>query len=346
MASGEIVGGEQSLLRFTDGSELVLSRDARARVASLDARGGHIELKQGEAHVLIEKRPQTRWFVHAGPYKVRITGTTFDVRWSRTAQTFELTMQRGAVYVTGPLLQGAVHLRAGQSVRVALLSQRVWIGDAPLAQHDPVPQPVKPRVAEAETTVEASDKAIEKPSDPVAKRQADRAIPRNRNGLSGNGKGPWARRLAHGDFKGVLDEVEQFGVERALSSASERELAALADAARFMRRSELARRALLSARKRFPQSAIAADAAFLLGRLEERSNGNRAVNWYELYLRENPRGPYAEQALGRRMLNVYRIEGAAAARSLAETYLERHATGSYADAARRLLSGTSPPPGL
>ncbi|MBN1654783.1 MAG: FecR domain-containing protein [Deltaproteobacteria bacterium] len=346
MASGEIVGGEQSRLRFTDGSELILSRDARARVASLDAHGGRIELRGGEAHVFIEKRPQTRWFVHAGPYEVRITGTAFDVRWSRAEQTFDLTMRRGEVYVSGPLLEEVVRLRAGQSVRIALVSKRVWFGNAPPARDDAAPDPVKPRVTRSEKTVESIEPAIEKPTDPLAIQKRHRAIPRDREEISLDGKGPWARLLAHGDFKGVLDEVERFGVERALSTAPERELAALADAARFMRRGELAWRALLSARKRFPRGEIAADAAFLLGRIEEHGGGNRAVSWYTLYLRENPRGPYAEQALGRLMLSVYRTAGAAAARSLAADYLERHAIGTYAQAARRLLSGAAPPLGL
>ncbi len=344
MASGDIVGGEQSRLRFTDGSELTLSRGARARVLSLDPRGGHIEIGSGKAHVSIERRPQTRWFVRAGPYEVRVIGTTFDVRWSQSEKTFELTMQRGEVTVTGPLLQGAVRVRAGQGLRASLDAQRVWMGDALMARAEPSSDNAQPSVVEAGSTEGAGEDAIEAPSERMATRRDSREAPHKRERLSRGGRGPWARRLARGDSSGVLAEAERFGIERALSSAPLHELAALADAARFVRRGELARRALLSARKRFPRSAVAADAAFLLGRIEERRGGNRAVRWYARYLRENPRGPYAEQALGRHMLHVYRTEGAAAARSLAATYLERHATGAYADAARRLVSGAVVPP--
>ncbi len=346
MVSGEIVGGEQSSLCFTDGSELVLSHGARARVVSLDARGGQIALIRGQAHLSVAKRPRSRWLVQAGPFRVRVTGTAFDVRWSQAEQTFELVMHRGEVYLTGPLLQGEVRARGGQAVRVALASQRVWIGDAKMARARPTtPAPDPPRQAAADVASNdgASGAATKEPAGPVAVKRSVRVQPRDGERLSREGKGPWARRLARGDFNGVLAEAERFGIARALSTAPLHELLALADAARFLRRDDLARRSLLSARKRFPRSEMAGDAAFLLGRLEERGGGNQAVFWYERYLQENPRGPYAEQALGRHMLHVYRTEGHTAARSLARDYLEHHATGAYAEAARRLVSGGEVP---
>lgn len=342
MVSGEIVGGEQTRLRFTDGSKLILSHGTRARMVSLDERGGQIELSSGRAHLSVKKRPRRRWLVRAGPYRVRVTGTAFEVGWSKAEQRFELTMHQGEVYLTGPLLQGEVRVRTGQAVHTALLSQRVWIGDAKTAQTRPAaPAPDSARAGATEAASSAG--ATKGPAEPVAARRSVRKTPRHRDRLSRKGGGPWTRRLARGDFSGVLSEAERFGIARALSSAPLHELAALADAARFLRRDDLARRALLSARKRFPRSEIAGDAAFLLGRLDEHGGGNKAVTWYARYLRENPRGPYAEQALGRRMLHVYRKKGETAARSLARTYLEHHTTGTYAQAARRLLSGGDAP---
>jgi len=117
------------------------------------------------------------------------------------------------------------------------------------------------------------------------------------------------------------------------------ELAALADAARYRRRDDVARRALLAERARFPRSARARDAAFLLGRLEETSGGGvRALEWYDRYLQEAPLGAYASEALARKMTATARVQGPRAAREVAATYLRRFPNGSYAASARGLLA--------
>jgi TolA-binding protein len=117
------------------------------------------------------------------------------------------------------------------------------------------------------------------------------------------------------------------------------DLAALADAARYRRHDDVARRALLAQRRRFAGSPRAADAAFFLGRLDE--NGGRghgpALAWYERYLDEAPRGSYVAEALGRKMIAVEELHGAGAARNVAEQYIHRFPHGSYAGAAHALL---------
>jgi hypothetical protein len=101
----------------------------------------------------------------------------------------------------------------------------------------------------------------------------------------------------------------------------------------------VARRALLAQRRRFAGSPRAADAAFFLGRLDE--NGGRghapALAWYERYLDEAPRGSYVAEALGRKMIAVEQLHGAAAARNVAEQYVRSFPRGSYAGAAQALL---------
>jgi hypothetical protein len=54
-------------------------------------------------------------------------------------------------------------------------------------------------------------------------------------------------------------------------------------------------------------------------------------------MKDNPRGTYAAQALGRQMILVHKLRGAAAARPVAGEYLERFPSGPYADAAKKLL---------
>jgi hypothetical protein len=72
-----------------------------------------------------------------------------------------------------------------------------------------------------------------------------------------------------------------------LQTASSDDLFALADAARYRRRADLARSALLAQRRRFPSSPRSLDAIFLLGRVEELRAGGRApaIEWYDEYRR-------------------------------------------------------------
>jgi hypothetical protein len=138
----------------------------------------------------------------------------------------------------------------------------------------------------------------------------------------------------------VLSDAEHRGLDATLGAASVGDLKALADAARYVRRSELARRVLLAERNRFPKSREGRDAAFFLGGLSEDESGTdaskEAVTWYERYLDESPQGSFAAHALGREMVLVRKLQGPAPARALADRYLERFPNGPYASAARKL----------
>jgi hypothetical protein len=142
---------------------------------------------------------------------------------------------------------------------------------------------------------------------PVAGRPTDRnpTLATERRAVdakSGLGRG-WVEAVAAGRWDRVLAEVDRAGVKQTLAHASSEDLLALADAARYRRRTGLARAALLAERDRFPGSPSALDAAFLLGRLEESRQGEigEAVRWYDTYLAGAPAGTYASEALGRKM---------------------------------------------
>ncbi len=111
----------------------------------------------------------------------------------------------------------------------------------------------------------------------------------------------------------------------------------LADAARYSRHDDVARRALLAQRRRFPGSAAATDAAFLLGLLEETElHASGAIDWYGRYLQEAPNGTYASDALGREMLLMNAASMDAQARAAASDYLNRFPGGPYSARARAL----------
>jgi len=148
----------------------------------------------------------------------------------------------------------------------------------------------------------------------------------------------WAQRVARGDFAGVIGEAEAKGVEATLASATLPDLAALADAARYGGRLDLARRALGAERTRFPGSREASNAAFLLGRIADDAQGSpaAAAALYDQYLRESPGGAFAEEALGRKMVALRRSSGREAARGAAAEYLRRYPGGAFAAAAREI----------
>lgn len=334
----EVAGGAQrgshitaqgdTKIRFSDGSEASLSNGAEAQIQNVTEHGADVVLERGTMRVHIAKKPQAAWKVAAGPYDVRVTGTAFDVSWSSQAQTFDIRMQTGAVIVTGPLAPSGILLKAGQHLFGGVAEGRLTVEGGEQAPAPAVEAPVAVAAPEPEPAV-PSVSPLPSPSN-VAPRP-------------GNEAHAWTRQVAQGHFNAVLDEAEQRGLSQTLNGGSLEELAALADAARYAGRSAIAKRVLLAERQRFPSSAAARDAAFFLGRIAEDSGGG-AIEWYERYVAESPRGAYASQAFGRKMMLLYKQRGAADAKPVAAEYLARYPNGPYAAAARKLDQESSSAP--
>jgi TolA-binding protein len=320
---GHVVGKNGTRIRFSDGSEASLSNGAAAQIQNVTEHGAEVVLERGSMRVSIAKKPQAAWKVAAGPYDVRVTGTAFDVSWSAQTQSFDLRMQTGAVIVTGPLAQNGILLKAGQHLFGGVAEGRLTVegGEATAAAPSPAIAAVEPNPEPAR-----SEPAL--PSSPV---------PAPRAGIEPHA---WTKQVAQGHFNDVLAEAEQRGLSRTLDTGSLEELSALADAARYSGRSPIARRVLLAQRQRFPSSSAARDAAFFLGRLAE-DGGTGAIEWYERYVAESPRGAYASQAFGRKMMLLYKQRGVAAAQPVAADYLARYPNGPYAAAARKIEQESS-----
>jgi len=129
-----------------------------------------------------------------------------------------------------------------------------------------------------------------------------------------------------------------------MKQSSLADLAALADAGRYAKRTDVARRALAAERSRFPSSPEAHTAAFLLGRFSDDSSAlpDAAVGWYDTYLSESPNGPLASEALGRKMMALKRMSQSDKASAAAEEYLRRFSRGPYAAHARELVLHSAP----
>jgi TolA-binding protein len=313
-------------LRFSDGSRLSLDRGTRASLGWVDGRGARVAITQGNAHVDIVHRAHARWLFDAGPFLISVTGTAFTFGWKPGDEQLDVQMDRGSVEVSGPLSDGVIALRSGQHLTVRVRDGETVIRDeeaaatAAAAPAVPPPQSEVATAAPSEASAEASTVAASSP----------------RSARDGVGRA-WAARLAAGDFEGIVRQAQRSGIETCLADASSGELAALADAARYSRHDDIARKALMAVQRRFPQSTPARDATFLLGRLEETQGATaKAVSFYDEYLQRSPNGTYASEALGREMTLTELLSGDSVARKMAAEYIDRFPGGTYASRARSI----------
>jgi len=332
VSEGTILGQAGTAVAFSDGSRLQLTSDARARIEQLTAHGARVDLIDGEIAVDIVKAANNAWFVQAGPYQVHVVGTAFDVRWAKERRRIEVDLHRGSVIVTGPHIDGQLRLQAGQRLTSAADGASTVTRMDSAGPSAPA-VPASSALSTSDAPKSAATGGTESEAEHVVDLSAASPPPRDAAAIG------WSRLVAQGEFQRVLDAAQKRGIDGVLATGTQAELAALADAARYGRNPDLARRALLAERKRFARAAAARGAAFFLGGIEPEGSA-AALAWYETYLAESPRGPYAPQALGRRMMIVHRRSGSAASVPLAREYLRAFAQGPYASAAHKILESS------
>jgi hypothetical protein len=325
-------------LRFGDGTVIALQRGTKGRLASVDGHGAHLAISDGSASVSVVPRPHARWRVDAGPFVIHVHGTVFTAAWSESSGRLDVKLERGSISVEGPVTGGPIAMRAGQRLTVAMRQSRVLLraiddraGDGVLGSDTTVA--AAPVAEVAPPPVLAAPSPDEMAPAPAPAKPAARAAVHAAPGAARS----WSAALAAGDFASIVEEAGR-DLPRALRVSSSDDLAALADAARYRRRDDLARQALEAQRRRFHGSQRAADAAFFLGRLDENDGAGliHALRWYDRYLDEAPKGSYAAEALGRKMVAMRDLYGVATAREVADEYVRRFPHGSYAGAAQAL----------
>jgi TolA-binding protein len=341
---GRVSGGgyivsdaSDAVVRFSDQSELGMESGTRLRVDRLEVRGARMMLEGGLVHAHIRPRPEATWSIDAGPYVIHVTGTEFDLAWDVDAQTLDVRLRKGRVTVQGPMANGNIYMEAGQHLVANARDGSLSINER-ITQSSPAAnatEKVDFETARPNVAAQPGASSSLQPGNPTV--VARTAAPPRAGGAAGTSPS-WTVRVAQGNFQEVIEDAERRGVDRTLADGSLADLAALADAARYGRRQDIARRVLIAERMRFPGSVRAEDAAFFLGDLAEGSNDDAtSLDWNETYLRESPDGAYASQALGRKMMIVQRLRGTDEARPLAVTYLQRFPDGPYTSYARKLL---------
>jgi hypothetical protein len=307
--------------------ELAGPHSARARLAS------------GVLEVDVHHERDTDYRFLAGPYEVRVVGTSFRVSWQPEAKRFSLAMHEGKVRVVGPAFDRTVS--GGESLELTPANEMLAVDRRPKASDVEPTQPIaraQGNPSEARAPLARNDLATLGGAS-SAGNPSDAADPARAAAAKANDGLGWAALVAKGRFAEVVSAAQTLGTERSLRERSATELNALAHAAHYTGHSGLAVTTWTTVRERFTGQKAAHQAAFFLGRVhDQQGNGAQALRWLNAYLAEAPRDVYASEALGRKLSVVQKVEGGAAARRVAREYLDRFPKGAHAATARTLLA--------
>ena len=311
--------GRELPLRFADGTRIALAAGSSARVVSMDEQGAHLVIEKGRAVAAVVHRPDSRWRVDVGPFRVAVVGTRFDVSWDVAARVLELRLDEGAVRVSGGLLSEALEVRAGQRLRAFADDARVELsGPERALRAEPAPSSRNPA---PEISPDAAGSVT---SVPALAPSANTSSP------------VWRTLAAAGKFREALAAAERVGFEAECRRASGSDLLALADAARLSGSAARAEQAYSAAHAKLPGGGRASYGLGLVA-FDQRGDFSGAARYFETYLREQPGGSLRAEATGRLMEAWQRAGRVSEARRVAEQYLARYPQGPQAARANQLL---------
>jgi hypothetical protein len=321
---------------FSDGSVVRAEPGTRLRIADRSARGAHVILERGATNVHVVHEGNTGWSFRAGPYEVRVTGTRFRLAWASGDEVLDLRVEEGSVEVLGPGGAGPLPVSAGQTLRGEANRQRLLVMQNAPPRATDEGNPVAP-AASSEADDPFPESHVSKDAAPAPTATSgviDRAPGARSAPEPGRDAPKWSSLVARGDFERVVGTARQQGMESCLVSCSSAELSALADAARYTGRHDLAIRALRRSYDRFGL----ANSAFLLGRtFEGLGQLEAAEQWYRKYTERAPGGELAAEALAGRMRIQRARGGRGAALALAKEYLDRYPGGVHIKTARSIV---------
>lgn len=354
---GDAIRAEQNRasVSFSDGTTLVLTAHSRGRLIALDRAGGEVAVEDGRASVSVPPHQGRSWIVDAGPYRVIVVGTRFDVAWDEGLQRFDIVMFEGRVEVRGP--KGtSVFVSAGE--HLSLEPSTVARGTEPAgegrlaaaqpAKNDDARAPIGARGGNAESQAAAnaeSGKADPANADAAkadaAKADAAKVEPSAATAKQSDAapakpvqKG-WRALARESKFEEAVKAADALGFESVCGSASAADLLMLGDAARLAGRSDRARTAYAAVRENHAGSSESARAAFALGVMAFPSSS--ALPLLEEYLGQSPNGPLAPEALGRIVEIRHRAGNTAEARAAAKRYLASYPNGAHAKLSRSIV---------
>jgi len=354
-------------LRFSDGSTVTFRAGSSGQLQKLNSAGAELVLVRGTLQAHVIHAATTSWILHAGPYRVRVTGTRFGLSWR--AERLELSLFEGSVIVDGAALGSGVPVHAGQrlsvaagvvrieplpgsgAATVALAMPEASVGAhqgreaRPVVEELPAEVPL-PALATEQAASEAGPGLAPAPARSAARTRSAgarraRASRRLASAAGSNAAldDEWLALADRGAYREALDVAKGLGWRTLCRRLDARRLLTLADVARYSDAPGPAHRAFEALVKRFPEDRLAADAVFSLGRLAfEGGRPAEAARWFRRYVSEWPRGPLAEQAAGRLLESTIRLQDPEGARAAARAYLARAPHGAQAALARGVLA--------
>lgn len=307
----------ERVMDFSDGSEVRVRPDSRMRLLGVTPNGAQVALERGSAHVSVVHKQKTKWVFSAGPYRVHVIGTQFELKWNPDTGGLEVEMDEGIVEVDGPgLARQRVTTKQKLEAFAEPASASLYL-EAPAAEG--VEEPSRPTSRRVVRKAKKDVEVAEKPEKPTA------------SGAS------WRQLADQGDAQGAMHAAEQAGFTWLTNSMPRGDVLVLGDVARKAKQPARATEAWLAVRERFSGS-VAVEAALRLGHLaEDQRDVNGAIRWYELAAREAPNAPTTPQALGDWLDVLVRAGRNDEAKRVATEYLKRFKNGPAAQAAREAL---------
>lgn len=358
--------GQSVPVSFSDGSLVNLVSGTRARVTRVSAVGAELIVESGKAQVRVVPRKNASWKFNLGPYVVNVLGTHFDVAWQPETDTFELTLYKGRVQISGCIFGDGRPVVAGERVRAFCGARRLettlvgklasqagtqaskgvapsGVGDEPRQAQSPSEEllPSEKALRGAMGGVPTSLRRSTVAAEPAVRAGgAEQAQLAQQQVSSLVTTESWQSLASKRDFPTALKAAENTGFESECSRLDARGLMLLADVARYAGKTPRAVYAYKSLRGRFSGSDQAAIAAYFLARMAFDQLGDyaQAASWFKTYLSENPTAGLRREALGRLMEAQHRSGSQSEASGTARRYLAEYPSGPGAPLARQLIS--------
>ena len=324
------------VVKFSDGTRVLVDPLSRARVVDTDQNGASLALESGSLSAEVVHTSHSAWRLIAGPFAVRVTGTRFDVRWDTASQQFSITVREGSVGVAGSIVGAERPVRAGETLLASVAERRFeLIGSEARAALS------LSSSAEARALPVTDGPAFGDPGQPPAAATGP-SSPEPAQAPETSAKdaaGGWRELAKQGDLRQAFAAADAHGFQSVCDTATPAELLVLGDAARVSGRADRASEALFTLRRRYPHDPRRAAAAFALGKVafDQRHAYAQAAEWFSTCVREQPSGPLVREARGRQVEALRNAGDAAGAQRVAREYLSRYPDGPHADVARSAL---------
>ncbi len=319
-------------ISLEDGTQVVFLPNSTGRISQNVTHRGEVSLENGRVTLAVPHLRDTNWKVFAGPYKVAVTGTKFEVRWDPQSSDLTVNVFEGSVVVTGPLLETGHAVTSNRSLSANLQQSSVRM------------TPVDPSLENQQHT-DTGTGSKQRSTVRSGRKSGTRGVySRLSNAAQKNRKMEsidpleWVTYAKNGQYDKVSEIIQSTGLNRMLKDAPPSAWLILGNAARQSRDFNTARTVYSNLRDRYPNSGHATTAALYLGRMafDQQHQYAVAAKWFKIYLSEQKGGTLHREVLGRLMETQYKANMYSDAKHTATKYLEQYPEGPQAGRAREL----------